>query len=79
MEELRIKEIVREVLSEVAPKEWLTRENLEQEFGVKTTTLWKMENRKVDPLPYTSLGDRKHLYHRKDIEAILEKNKRNAR
>ncbi|MBC7914503.1 MAG: hypothetical protein H7Y07_10325 [Pyrinomonadaceae bacterium] len=73
-----INKAIKEAIAEAMPPEWLTKEQLCKEFGIKDTTIWKLENDPNDPLIYSSMGSHKHLYHRPDINAFLTKRKRNT-
>jgi predicted DNA-binding transcriptional regulator AlpA len=72
-----IDKAVRESIKQALPKEWLTKAEVIAEFGISETTLWRLINEKRNPLPYTTFGDKKQLFNRKDINAYLERNKRN--
>lgn len=74
-----IRNIVREEVNNIqVKKDWLTKKEVMEEFGISTTVLWRLCNDPENPLPYSSMGSKKHLYNRADINAHLERNKRNA-
>lgn len=74
-----IRNIVREELKGAGTKkEWLDPKDVEEEFGISKTVLWRLRNDPNNPLPYTSMNNKKILYNRADINAHLERNKRNA-
>ena len=73
-----IKEAIKQGISEAMPKQWLTKKELCNEFGIESTLVWKMINDPVDPLPFSTIGEKKQLFSRDDINAWLNRRKRNG-
>lgn len=73
-----LKETIKQAVQEAIPKPWLTKRELCREFGISDTTLWRIINDPHDPLPYSSLGSKGQLFKRDDVNAFLERRKRNA-
>ena len=73
-----LKVFIKEAIREAYPKEWLSREEVMSEFGIESTTLWKAMNEPIDPLAFSSVGSKKKLFHRNDINTFLQKRKRNG-
>lgn len=73
-----IKEAIKQGISEAMPKQWLTKKDLCSEFGIEGTLVWKMINDPVDPLPFSTIGEKKQLFNRDDINAWLNRRKRNG-
>lgn len=72
-----IKKAIKEAVQEAYPKQWLSKEELCAEFNIESTLVWKMINDPSDPLPFSTLGVKKQLFKREDINAYLERRKRN--
>lgn len=77
MSEEQLTQTIKQAISQAIPKEWLTKEDLCREFKISSTLLRELENDVTDPLIFTTMGSKKHLYHRPDINAFLERRKRN--
>lgn len=73
-----IKQAIKEAIQESYPKEWLTKKELCHEFSIEGTLVWKMINDPIDPLMFSTIGEKKQLFKRDDINAYLEKRKRNV-
>lgn len=71
-------QIIAQAVQKAYPKEWLTKEEFSQEFGIASTTIWKLCNDPYDPLPYSTVGSKKPLFNRADINAYLQRRKRNG-
>lgn len=74
----QLSDLIQQAVQRAYPKEWLSKEELSAEFGIKSTTIWKLCNDPFDPLPYSSVGTKKQLFHRADINAYLQRRKRNG-
>lgn len=73
-----IKQTIKEAIQEAYPKQWLTKKELCQEFSIEGTLVWKMINDPIDPLMFTTIGEKKQLFKREDIYEYLERRKRNV-
>lgn len=73
-----IKKAIIEAVQEAYPKEWLTKEELCREFDIEASLVYKMINDPIDALPFSTIGVKKQVFKRADINAYLERRKRNG-
>ena len=73
-----ITDIVENAVRKAMPKQWLSKSDLCEEFGIESTLVWKLINDPTDPLPFSTLGSKKQLFNREDVNAFLNRRKRNA-
>lgn len=78
MEPSQLSTLIKDAVSKAIPKEWLTKKELCDEFGIKPTTVHTLINDPVDPLPYSTMGEKKQLFNRNDINDFLNRRKRNC-
>lgn len=74
-----IKQAIKAAVQEAYPKEWLSKEELCDEFNIEATLVWKMINDPVDPLPFSTIGARKQIFRRADISDWLNRRMRNTK
>lgn len=73
-----IREAVEEGIKKAYPKEWLTKEELMEEFNIGETTLWKALNDPYHPLKYSTFGTKKQMFHREKINEYMFSRGRNG-
>lgn len=71
-------QMIEEAVSKALPKRWLTREDLMTEFNIGKTVLQEILKDPYDALPYSSMGAKKQLFDREDVNAYLTRRKRNG-
>lgn len=72
-EELKdfLKDAIQEAVNKAYPKEWLTKEELMEEFNIGETTLWKALNDPYHRLEASYFGSKKQHFHRSKINEYL--------
>lgn len=73
-----IKQGIKEGIADYFPKQWLSVRELCNEFGISSATATILIKDPTDPLPYTTMGLKKQLFERADVEAYLRRRKRNT-